>query len=94
MFRKGGGKTSTVEEDHPEVDGTPVGRRTVLGLIALAGAGVVGGKAVQDGTGARPELLAGTPTSAPGATASPTSSAPADPGVYLGPATCRRNTVS
>ncbi|WP_127504744.1 molybdopterin-dependent oxidoreductase [Actinoplanes solisilvae] len=33
----------------PELDGRPVGRRTVLGLIALAGAGVVGGKAVQDG---------------------------------------------
>lgn len=33
----------------PELDGKPVGRRTVLGLIALAGAGVVGGKAVQDG---------------------------------------------
>ena len=49
MFRKGRGKTSTTEEDRPEVDGTPVGRRTVLGLIGLAGAGVIGGKAVQDG---------------------------------------------
>jgi DMSO/TMAO reductase YedYZ molybdopterin-dependent catalytic subunit len=35
--------------DDPEIDGKPIGRRTILGLIALAGAGVVGGKAVQDG---------------------------------------------
>ena len=37
------------DRDDSEVDGKPIGRRTVLGLIALAGAGVVGGKAVQDG---------------------------------------------
>jgi DMSO/TMAO reductase YedYZ molybdopterin-dependent catalytic subunit len=35
--------------DGPEVDGKPIGRRTILGLIALVGAGVVGGKAIQDG---------------------------------------------
>jgi DMSO/TMAO reductase YedYZ molybdopterin-dependent catalytic subunit len=40
---------AAVGDDGPEVDGKPVGRRTILGLIALAGAGVVGGKAVQDG---------------------------------------------
>ena len=32
-----------------EVDGKPIGRRTILGLIALAGAGVLGGKAIEDG---------------------------------------------
>jgi DMSO/TMAO reductase YedYZ molybdopterin-dependent catalytic subunit len=32
-----------------EVDGKPIGRRVVLGLIALAGVGVLGGKAAQDG---------------------------------------------
>lgn len=32
-----------------EIDGKPIGRRTVLGLLALAGAGVLGGKAIQDG---------------------------------------------
>jgi DMSO/TMAO reductase YedYZ molybdopterin-dependent catalytic subunit len=32
----------------PEVDGKPIGRRLVLGLIALAGAGVLGGNAIQD----------------------------------------------
>ena len=37
------------DRNDPEVDGKPVGRRTILGLIALAGAGVIGGKAVQDG---------------------------------------------
>jgi DMSO/TMAO reductase YedYZ molybdopterin-dependent catalytic subunit len=38
-----------VEEDGPEVDGKPIGRRTILGLIALAGVGVVRGAAIQDG---------------------------------------------
>jgi DMSO/TMAO reductase YedYZ molybdopterin-dependent catalytic subunit len=37
------------ERDESEIDGKPIGRRTILGLIALAGAGVVGGKAIQDG---------------------------------------------
>jgi DMSO/TMAO reductase YedYZ molybdopterin-dependent catalytic subunit len=32
-----------------EVTGTPVGRRAVLGLLALGAAGVVGGRAAQDG---------------------------------------------
>ncbi|MDX6268608.1 MAG: hypothetical protein QOD70_3348 [Frankiales bacterium] len=40
---------AAVGDDGPELDGKPIGRRTILGLIALAGAGVVGGKAVQDG---------------------------------------------
>jgi DMSO/TMAO reductase YedYZ molybdopterin-dependent catalytic subunit len=47
-FRKGRGTGST-PDDVAELDGKPVGRRTILGLIAFAGAGVVGGKAVQDG---------------------------------------------
>jgi DMSO/TMAO reductase YedYZ molybdopterin-dependent catalytic subunit len=37
------------DHDGLETDGKPVGRRTILGLIAIAGAGVVGGKAIQDG---------------------------------------------
>jgi DMSO/TMAO reductase YedYZ molybdopterin-dependent catalytic subunit len=37
------------DHDDPEIDGKPIGRRTILGLIALAGAGVIGGKAIQDG---------------------------------------------
>jgi DMSO/TMAO reductase YedYZ molybdopterin-dependent catalytic subunit len=49
MFRNDRGRRSTAEADVPEVDGAPIGRRTILGLIALAGAGVIGGKAVQDG---------------------------------------------
>jgi DMSO/TMAO reductase YedYZ molybdopterin-dependent catalytic subunit len=49
MFGTGRGTRSPAETDVREADGTPVGRRTILGLIALAGAGVVGGKAVQDG---------------------------------------------
>ena len=49
MFRNDRGRRSTAEADVPEVDGAPIGRRTILGLIALAGAGVMGGKAVQDG---------------------------------------------
>ena len=49
MFRIDRGRRSTAEADVPEVDGAPIGRRTILGLIALAGAGVIGGKAVQDG---------------------------------------------
>jgi len=32
-----------------ELSGTPVGRRTVLGLLALGAAGVMGGRALQDG---------------------------------------------
>jgi DMSO/TMAO reductase YedYZ molybdopterin-dependent catalytic subunit len=48
IIRKGRRSRSTAEEDGPEVDGKPIGRRTVLGLVALAGAGVVGGSAVQD----------------------------------------------
>ena len=43
MFRNDRGTRSTAEPDVQEVDGTPIGRRTILGLIALAGAGVVGG---------------------------------------------------
>jgi DMSO/TMAO reductase YedYZ molybdopterin-dependent catalytic subunit len=49
MFRNDRRTKSTAEEDGAEVDGTPVGRRTILGLIALAGAGVIGGRSVQDG---------------------------------------------
>ena len=49
MSRHGRGARSIGPEDVPEVDGKPVGRRTILGLIALAGVGVVGGKAVQSG---------------------------------------------
>jgi DMSO/TMAO reductase YedYZ molybdopterin-dependent catalytic subunit len=49
MSRNERGTRSTAEQDGPELDGKPVGRRTILGLIALAGAGVVGGKAIQDG---------------------------------------------
>jgi DMSO/TMAO reductase YedYZ molybdopterin-dependent catalytic subunit len=49
MFRKDRSTKSTAEEDGPEVDGKPIGRRTILGLVALAGAGVVGGGAVQAG---------------------------------------------
>jgi DMSO/TMAO reductase YedYZ molybdopterin-dependent catalytic subunit len=49
MSRNDRGTRSTAEQDGPELDGKPVGRRTILGLIALAGAGVLGGKAIQDG---------------------------------------------
>jgi DMSO/TMAO reductase YedYZ molybdopterin-dependent catalytic subunit len=48
MFGNHRGTASTPEEDRPEVDGKPVGRRTILGLIALAGAGVVAGGSIQD----------------------------------------------
>jgi DMSO/TMAO reductase YedYZ molybdopterin-dependent catalytic subunit len=43
------GTSSTAQGDGSELEGTPIGRRTILGLIGLAGAGVVGGKAIQDG---------------------------------------------
>ena len=49
MSRNDRGRRRAAEADVPEVDGAPLGRRTFLGLIALAGAGVIGGKAVQDG---------------------------------------------
>lgn len=49
MAGKDRGAGSPSDADGPELDGKPVGRRVILGLIALAGAGVVGGKAVQDG---------------------------------------------
>jgi DMSO/TMAO reductase YedYZ molybdopterin-dependent catalytic subunit len=48
-FRKYRGTRPDVEEAGPEVDGKPVGRRAILGLIALAGAGVASGTAIQDG---------------------------------------------
>ncbi|MGX7677731.1 molybdopterin-dependent oxidoreductase [Jatrophihabitans sp. DSM 45814] len=38
-----------MEHNRPEVEGKPVGRRTILGLCALGLAGVLGGKALQDG---------------------------------------------
>jgi DMSO/TMAO reductase YedYZ molybdopterin-dependent catalytic subunit len=49
IFRQDRDLRATAGDDGREVDGKPIGRRTILGLIALAGAGVVGGKAVQDG---------------------------------------------
>jgi DMSO/TMAO reductase YedYZ molybdopterin-dependent catalytic subunit len=49
MFRTDRGDRSTSDDDGSELEGKPMGRRTILGLVALAGAGVVGGKAVQDG---------------------------------------------
>ena len=49
MFRRDRRTRSTADEDDAEVDGTPIGRRTILGLVALAGVGVVAGKTIQDG---------------------------------------------
>ncbi|MDQ1731124.1 MAG: hypothetical protein QOK10_1283 [Pseudonocardiales bacterium] len=40
---------SSAVEGGADGEGKPIGRRMILGLIALGGAGVVGGKAVQDG---------------------------------------------
>jgi DMSO/TMAO reductase YedYZ molybdopterin-dependent catalytic subunit len=37
------------DQAHPEESGTPVGRRTVLGLVALGVAGVLGGSRLQNG---------------------------------------------
>src|SRR4249920_1866499 len=37
-----------MDTDPPAGDGSPVGRRIVLGLMAMGAAGILGGRAVQD----------------------------------------------